>query len=85
MTAALALVTDDTELPEWLTSADIMYEAGISYRQLDFWQRARYLRPERTWRGRKRGSGSPWSWPKGELEIARRMGRLRLATERSDR
>jgi hypothetical protein len=79
MTAALALVTDDTELPEWLTSADIIYEAGITYRRLDLWERAGYLRPARVWRGQRRGSGSPRSWPKDELEVARRMGRLTRA------
>jgi hypothetical protein len=78
VTTALALVTDKTgdELPDLLTSADIMFEAAITYRQLDFWDRAGYLRPGRVWRGQRRGSGSPRSWPGGELEIARRMGRL---------
>jgi len=79
VTAALALVTDDDELPDLLTSADIMYEAGITYRMLDFWERSGYLKPDRIWRGGRRGSGSPRSWPKAELDVARRMGRLTRA------
>lgn len=79
MTAALALVAADEELPDLLTSADIMYESGITYRQLDFWARAGYLRPDREWRGRRLGSGSARSWPKTELEVARTMGRLTRA------
>jgi hypothetical protein len=81
VTAALALVTDETtdDLPEWLTTADIMYEAGITYRQCDFWARAGYLEPGRQWQGSRRGSGSPRVWPKSELEVAQRMGRLTRA------
>lgn len=81
MTAALELVTDGTadELPEWLTSADIMFEAGMTYRQLDYAVRAGYLQPGRQWQGAKRGSGSPRVWPKDELGIAQRMGRLTRA------
>ena len=79
MTAALALVTDDSELPDLLTSADIMYEADITFRQLDFWCRAGYLQPDRLWRGKRLGSGSVRSWPKTELEVARKMGRLTRA------
>ena len=81
MTAALALVTADTasDLPDLLTSADIMYEARITYRQLDFWERAGYLKPDRIWRGNKRGSDSPRSWPKAELEVAQKMGKLTRA------
>ena len=54
-------------------------ELGITYRQLDHWSRLGYLEPEREWRGRARGPGSMRQWPPGELEIARRMGRLTAA------
>jgi len=79
MTGALALVTDETELPDLLTTADIMFEAGITYRQCDFWVRAGYLNPGRQWQGAKRGSGSPRVWPKDELGVAQLMGRLTRA------
>lgn len=65
--------------PELLTTADVMREAGMTYRQLDFAVRSGYLQPVRQWRGRRWGSGSPRLWPEGELEIARRMGRLTAA------
>jgi len=51
-------------------------ELGITYRQLDYAVRAGYLRPERKWKGRGWGSGSPRIWPEKELEVARLMGRL---------
>lgn len=51
-------------------------ELGITYRQLDFAVRAGYLFPDRTWKGRGRGSGSPRTWPEEELAVARLMGRL---------
>jgi MerR HTH family regulatory protein len=57
-------------------------ELGISYRQLDYWVRRGYLRPERrTARGGKYGGGQGVSrrWPAAELEIARRMARLTAA------
>lgn len=75
---ALALVTDGG-VPEWLTSADIMHAAGITYRRLDLWERAGYLRAARTRRGQQRRPGLRRSWPQRELEVARRMGRLTRA------
>lgn len=77
--AELTLVADGGELPELLTSADITFEAGITYRQCDFWIRAGYLRPGRLRQRERHGSGSPRSWTKDELEVARRMGRLTRA------
>jgi hypothetical protein len=52
---------------------------GITYRQLDHWVRGGYLQPGRNWAGHAKGPGSPRMWPPGELEIARRMGRLTAA------
>lgn len=51
-------------------------ELGITYRHLDYAVRAGYLFPERTWKGRGWGSGSPRVWPEKELEVARTLGRL---------
>ena len=51
-------------------------ELGISYRQLDYAVRAGYLKPERHWKGRSWGSGSPRVWPEEEIRVARLMGRL---------
>jgi hypothetical protein len=55
-------------------------ELGVTYRQLDDWARRGWLRPERppSRRG-DAGSGAPRRWTAGELEIARRMGRLTAA------
>ena len=64
------------ELPDLLTSADVMRGAAITYRQLDYWARGNWLRPDRTWRGRRWGSGSPRRWPPAEMGVARTMGRL---------
>ena len=62
--------------PGLLSSADIVSKAAISYRQCDFWTVRGFLRPERTWRGRRWGSGSPRIWSRAELGVARTMGRL---------
>ena len=53
----------------WLPSATVQEQAGITYRQLDYWVRLEFLRPE-IHQGRDR-----W-WPPREVEIATRMGRL---------
>ena len=67
---------DAKEYTGLLTSADIVSGAAISYRQCDFWTGRGFLRPERTWRGRRWGSGSPRIWSRAELDVARTMGRL---------
>jgi len=83
MTETVTVIGLDDDPAEFtkglLTSADITFEAGITYRQLDFWIRHRWLQPVREWRGFGRGSGSPRWWSEDELEIARRMGRLTAA------
>jgi Bacterial RNA polymerase, alpha chain C terminal domain len=71
--------TADQADGELLASTDVAREAGISFRQLDHWTRCGYLMPGREWRGRHWGSGSNRTWPAGEMEIARRMGRLTAA------
>jgi hypothetical protein len=42
---------------------------GITYRQLDHWCKAEYLRPEG-------GNGVQRSWPEQEIKIGRMMARL---------
>lgn len=46
-------------------------QAGVTYRQLDYWIRQGYLKPIRTG-----GTGHQHEWPKTELSVARWMGRL---------
>lgn len=46
--------------------------ANISYRQLDYWTRKKYLRT----RTNKRGSGYPRDYSDAEMAIAVRMARL---------
>jgi hypothetical protein len=69
-------VETDTDLCVLCLCADL----GITYRQLDHWSRMGYLRPVRLDRGKGEGSGSPRTWPPGELQIARLMGRLTAAS-----
>lgn len=76
-----AMITEgDGEVSEALVSADIAWEAGITYRMLDHWVRRGYLRPGHVQRKKgKAGSGSPRIWPQAEREAARVMGRLTRA------
>lgn len=53
----------------------LLVDLGISYRQLDYWVRQGWLRPERD----RRGTGVPRRWPEAELAVARRMVRLTAA------
>jgi len=53
--------------------SELLVEAcGCSYRQIDYWVRTGYLRPER---GRS-GSGHWRRWPESEARIAIVMSRL---------
>ena len=49
-------------------------EAGITYRQLDFWVRRGFLRPVHDG-----GTGRSREWTRAELDVARLMGRLTAA------
>lgn len=53
-------------------------EIGITYRQIDYWARQGYLKPQRRLNlsGRGPRSGVSRVWPAAEMEIARRMVRL---------
>lgn len=53
-------------------SQEVAAEAGVSYRQLDYWVRAGWLRPQ----GSGRGSGTSRKWPEAEREMAIAMGAL---------
>ena len=72
MTAADVAGQEEEDRP--LGSADVIGQAGITYRQLDNWTGLGHLHPEGG-----NGSGSSRTWPPGELEIARRMGILTAA------
>lgn len=56
-------------------TAHIPLQLGISYRQLDYWVRRDFLRPEDA----SPGSGYARRWPAAELDVARRMGVLTKA------
>jgi hypothetical protein len=47
---------------------DPLRDTGITFRQLDYWCRRGYLKPQGG-----EGSGNPRWWPSSELEVARRM------------
>ena len=54
---------------------DLMAASGISYRQLQYWCRTGYLRPENP----RCGSGTAFVFPPGEVRVAQVMGRLTRA------
>lgn len=62
-------MSDDT-----LTSAQ-MVETGASYRQVDYWSKRGYLRPEQV----KTGSGKHRRWPRQEYDVLRVMVKLQTA------
>jgi hypothetical protein len=64
---ALAALSDG----ELLDMRHIAHGLGITYRQLNYWVKRGYLRPEHDG-----GSGVARRWPAAEAEIARRMSRL---------
>lgn len=71
MTETLGAATED----ELLTSMDIVCEAGITYRQMDYWERRGFLRAAPHPLGLS-GYGIRRIWPKSELDVAQTMGRL---------
>lgn len=56
-------------------STEQMLTAGLTPRQLNYWVRRGYLRPETA----SPGTGSPRRWPPTEQDIARLMVRLTRA------
>lgn len=51
---------------------DALRQTGISYRQLDYWVRQGWLRPEYP----HAGSGTRREWTNDELDVAVRMAKL---------
>lgn len=58
-----------------LRSPEVCARAGCTYRQLDFWTRAGYLKPARA----ARGHGTQRLYTPDEADIARRMVHLSAA------
>jgi hypothetical protein len=52
-----------------VTSQEIVEKTGATYRQLDHWSRAGYLRPLNP----QQGSGTPRLFPDGEVAVTRLM------------
>lgn len=68
--------------PDWVGSSDPRWrEAGISYRQLDYWTQVGFLQ---TYTEPRPGSGRPRRWPVEELEIGLKMAKLLQAGMRVD-
>jgi DNA-binding transcriptional MerR regulator len=59
-----------------VTALDIVTDAGISYRQLDFWTRQGYLRPVTAVNP---GTGRSRGYPESEVLVAIRMAALMAA------
>jgi DNA-binding transcriptional MerR regulator len=57
---------------DWLTSDQVVRQAGITYRRLDYWTRVGYLSPAVP----AAGNGSARVWTPWEAEIAGRIRRL---------
>ena len=55
-----------------MSSAAIAREAGVTYRQLDYWIRAGYVRPLDP----LPGTGTARQWPEEEREVVMTMARL---------
>lgn len=55
-----------------ITTADLCNDAGITYRQLDFWIRSRYVRPVLE----APGSGTARTFTDAEADVVKRMGLL---------
>lgn len=55
-----------------ISSEQVVELSGATYRQIHYWVRLGYLRPENT----GRGSGHPFSWPEEEISVAARIVRL---------
>jgi hypothetical protein len=65
--------------PATYSSAEVCRSIGLTYRQLDYWCRHGWLKPEPQSRGNaKPGYGPGWDrrWPQAELDTARMMARL---------
>lgn len=58
-----------------VSSATLIEEAGISYRQLDYWVRHKIITPERA----ASGSGSSRRFTRDQVELATWIGRLTRA------
>ena len=67
-----------------MTSEALVARAGITYRQLDWWTRRGYLKPDHDWEGRHSGTGTPREWMQEECRVAMAMGRLVQAGLRVD-
>ncbi len=55
----------------WLASHQVVKQARITYRKLDYWTRLGHLRPDHDG-----GSGTDRCWPPGEVQVACRVARL---------
>lgn len=55
-----------------MDTVDILRRVNVSYRQLDYWVRRGWLRPDQT----IPGPGNPREWTNDELDVAIRMGKL---------
>lgn len=78
MNAVIASEQQDIPPEYWLTSSGVTQDAGITYRQLDYWVRKGFLRPAVRW-GDPAGKGHGRIWPPQEVAIAGRMARLLAA------
>ena len=61
-------------IPGLLTSTDVIAASGLTYRQIDHAATRGLLHPER--RAGRTGTGYARIWPRGELDVACRMGLL---------
>lgn len=55
-----------------LVTLDDMLDTGLTFRQIDYWARRGYLRPDQS----SQGTGYPRRWPAVERSIAQLMARL---------
>jgi len=65
-------VAEAPVIDERVTTPAVMEATGATYRQLIWWVRSGYCRPDNA----DRGTGYPMLWPPTEVRVARLMVRL---------
>jgi DNA-binding transcriptional MerR regulator len=62
-----------------ISTPELVAEAGVTYRQVDYWSRIGLLRPARIETGNIGQGGIAREWDAEELRVAQLMGRLTAA------
>ena len=72
-------MAEDRERLAGISTPQVIAEAGVTYRQLDYWARTGLLHPVYLQTGNVGQGGQAREWSAEELRVARLMGRLTAA------